>query len=617
VNLNKVGLILVLISSLLNINCGKNNSLEDMSPTIEQSNETSRFANGSNSESQQTYLIKFTNTSALKIWLNSSFGIKAKADEVIQEVRNDNSVLLRTSAHRLQLYKRSTDITYLFNRPPQFVGNDLVVSIPAVYDTPELSEGSLANSPYKIGVKLNIQDYQKLGSSARRGRPALNLTKNELYQLRTLAMGNSNSLSHADNSINRNFPPVGNQQYAGSCTTWAMGYYGNTYSQNQNLEFATTPGASIGGRNYQQACSPAFIYPLISGGEDSGSESSIIFSAMSQYGCASLSEVPYVTTGSMNWDELKDWLRTVTTKWYNVGIRDRALDNRLNENKIFQSKGALNDLDIETIKNHLANGLIGYVTFFVFDSFTSYPDAIKVNPITSATINFAGEFNNNVYYDNIPSADNMLRGGHAVTIVGYDDNKSYTTPSGIKRKGAFLFVNSWGHSWGIQNPTLCPDNNCDPNKFERGYFWVSYELLQKYLLNRDGDLNGGILGDIYFLKNQYDKNLGQKHILSMVINPLKDDTFGYNTIPFYVNGNRKVAGIPDILSSIPMTQLATLQANKPIVLDITENYQHASIQIDYGQISSVQFINYKSQNGATPGIKYLPDPVTQYFNFNW
>ena len=56
-----------------------------------------------------------------------------------------------------------------------------------------------------------------------------------------------------------------------------------------------------------------------------------------------------------------------------------------------------------------------------------------------------------------PYQANALAYGHALCVVGYDDNKLG------KGQGAFKLVNSWGSSWG-----------------EGGYFWMSYDTFGKF-----------------------------------------------------------------------------------------------------------------------------------------
>ncbi len=66
------------------------------------------------------------------------------------------------------------------------------------------------------------------------------------------------------------------------------------------------------------------------------------------------------------------------------------------------------------------------------------------------------------YSDNGKSINGEeTEGGHAVTIVGWDDNFSkdnFHPDAGVKNDGAWLCKNSWGEEWGND-----------------GYFWVSYE----------------------------------------------------------------------------------------------------------------------------------------------
>ena len=56
--------------------------------------------------------------------------------------------------------------------------------------------------------------------------------------------------------------------------------------------------------------------------------------------------------------------------------------------------------------------------------------------------------------------------GHAVALVGYDDNK--VMPDGSK--GAFLVRNSWGTGWGVQGS---------------GYYFMAYNYVSDTSLCND------------------------------------------------------------------------------------------------------------------------------------
>ncbi|QTN39282.1 C1 family peptidase [Cryomorphaceae bacterium] len=55
----------------------------------------------------------------------------------------------------------------------------------------------------------------------------------------------------------------------------------------------------------------------------------------------------------------------------------------------------------------------------------------------------------------VPQEGDRLRGGHAVVMCGYDDNRN---------GGSFLIRNSWGTEWG-----------------EDGYGWLPYDYVRRYL----------------------------------------------------------------------------------------------------------------------------------------
>jgi C1A family cysteine protease len=62
-----------------------------------------------------------------------------------------------------------------------------------------------------------------------------------------------------------------------------------------------------------------------------------------------------------------------------------------------------------------------------------------------------------------PRPGEPLVGGHAVCMVGYDDNLTFRKPGYLTMKGAFLCPNWWG-AWG-----------------EGGYFWLPYRFVTKRL----------------------------------------------------------------------------------------------------------------------------------------
>jgi hypothetical protein len=90
---------------------------------------------------------------------------------------------------------------------------------------------------------------------------------------------------------------------------------------------------------------------------------------------------------------------------------------------------------------------------------------LLVNGSTSCLgINVWGNFDAISQFNNTYCVADKIgsnRGGHAVTIIGYDD--TMTTHDG---HGAFKLVNSWGPGWGAQ-----------------GFFWMSYEAVMDHDLS--------------------------------------------------------------------------------------------------------------------------------------
>jgi hypothetical protein len=91
---------------------------------------------------------------------------------------------------------------------------------------------------------------------------------------------------------------------------------------------------------------------------------------------------------------------------------------------------------VEAIKAELANRRPVVIGIPVYDSFQQLQGA-------------------NAVYNTLSGAN---RGGHAITIVGYDDNRY---------GGAFKVINSWGTGWG-----------------DNGYFWLTYDLARQGVIQQ-------------------------------------------------------------------------------------------------------------------------------------
>jgi len=100
---------------------------------------------------------------------------------------------------------------------------------------------------------------------------------------------------------------------------------------------------------------------------------------------------------------------------------------------------------LNQIKTNLAAGLPSMFGFTVYSSYTQ--------AVTSGKIPY-------------PTPGEKINGGHAIMVVGYDDNmKIKNTNAGAKETtGALLIRNSWGTGWGMA-----------------GYGWLPYEYVLKGL----------------------------------------------------------------------------------------------------------------------------------------
>lgn len=193
-------------------------------------------------------------------------------------------------------------------------------------------------------------------------------------------------------------PAPGNQGGQGSCVAWAVGYAAHSYLQHQE------EGWPVEATHYQ--FSPSYIYNQINGGSDGGSRIGNAFDLLVNEGADTLRFSPYDDNDFTTQPDGPAKTRAAHFKlkdWVTLGTSSVA------------------------IKQQLAAGKPVVIGIQVL------PDFDNLGPLN----------------DTYNSSAGLSRGGHAVTIVGYDDARS-----------AFRFMNSWGTGWGLA-----------------GYGWLDYSFI--------------------------------------------------------------------------------------------------------------------------------------------
>ena len=215
-------------------------------------------------------------------------------------------------------------------------------------------------------------------------------------------------------------PPVDSQGSQGSCVGWAAGYYYKSWQENFEAN-RTSPSER---NNPENICSPAYIYNIIHVQNDNGAYFSDAFRVINDFGCSSWEEMPYYDYDYTTWP---------SEQAYENAIKNRT--QTTNGSAYYYIKMD-SDEALNQVKQLLLNGeivIFGISVYSNYDYISNYDNMYCI----------ADKYGNN-------------RGGHAQTIVGFDDN--INTHDGV---GAFRVVNSWGSGWG-----------------DGGFYWISYEAIK-------------------------------------------------------------------------------------------------------------------------------------------
>ncbi|MFC1669702.1 C1 family peptidase [Spirochaetota bacterium] len=219
--------------------------------------------------------------------------------------------------------------------------------------------------------------------------------------------------------LSKYMPPVGSQGRQGSCVAWATTYATKSYHEKRKRGWSYGSNVTYNNGRGQHVFSPAWTYNQINGGQDRGSSIYNAFKLLRDYGAITWSVMPY---------NQKDY-RTQPTYSQKQVAQNYKIKNF--------SKVRLDDPYY--VKVELAKGNPIVPGFKVTTVWRRPQKGVIIDDWSGS-----------------------VTGGHAMTVIGYDDDKT----SSRGHKGAFKIMNSWGKWWG-----------------DDGFFWMSYKcfaMLAKY-----------------------------------------------------------------------------------------------------------------------------------------
>ncbi|MCK9266087.1 FG-GAP-like repeat-containing protein [bacterium] len=356
-------------------------------------------------------------------------------------------------------------------------------------------------------------------------------------------------------------PVVTNQGSLGSCAAYSTCYYMKTYQEAkergwENPDPKTEP---------EKVASPAWGYNIAPRSESFGGMAVnhfVVADYICEYGIASWEEMPYNP-------EDYDWEAWPTQDVWKRGLKWRGKQAGII--KVDTPEG------IEALKEYLAEGNVAIISTPVYSNFDVYPNGNYTN--------------NNVFYAN---TNDDYRGGHALTVVGYDDNKTYyDSIEGKEKKGAFLLVNSWGTDWGVEELTMGT----------KGFIWIAYDF---FLSKKNGDPDALIMIDRIDYKPKLFATIGINH------------TRGRNLTSHIMAGNKDLLEYPIqnpiwIKEALPHSNQYPL--NSRIVIDLTDfaHYGNLAWYLQVFHISQIggegEINHFSIQKGDDTLCEYTEAPV--------
>jgi len=220
-------------------------------------------------------------------------------------------------------------------------------------------------------------------------------------------------------SLQKYTPAPGNQGQTGTCTAWSSTYCAAT------MTWAMRNGITNRRKITQNAFLPCYTYVNIL--------------RQSTQNCAAGTDIADAcnwlkNTGAVKLTEYPQNPACINTSDVPSTWKQKASENRIvGFTKLFYEWAGGMSYKVEKTKKALAEGkpvLIAYNCAFSFS-------------------NSQGLRSDGLWWPASNEKPTLNYGGHAMVVVGYDDNKF--------NGGAFLIQNSWGGDWGM-----------------KGYFWITY-----------------------------------------------------------------------------------------------------------------------------------------------
>lgn len=225
------------------------------------------------------------------------------------------------------------------------------------------------------------------------------------------------SPTKVDYSQSEYLPPAGDQ-VDNSCVGWAVGYYLRTYQLGQEKAWSIDEGGEL---VESRVFSPNFVYNQINGGRDNGATLDDAGELLKDVGIATMADFKYIPGDYRSKPSYE-----VIRKGYKYRIEDYH---------ILFSRSDEGEYKLNKVRDYLITGDL---------------------PVIGVDAGYSWEHPHRDEDGNyMILKDDTYIGGHAVLVVGYDDN--FITPDGI---GAFKILNSWGSDWGSE-----------------GYAYISYQAM--------------------------------------------------------------------------------------------------------------------------------------------